>query len=172
MSKIIVLILFSFCLLGCAPSTSTFMKPEGDFGKATINGCRQRPSTFRYESKKSAFKVTVYRNRILFGFEAVSNHEIKWESSEITVIIDGISHSLSVNEFQPSYLRQPCGGFADTFNCEAIQHYNSDIEVPNMIEASEVVIVLPSPLVNGKVIKVDKIKFNKVTETVWSALNR
>jgi hypothetical protein len=41
-----------------------------------------------------------------------------------------------------------------------------------MIEASEVVIVPPNPLVDGKPIKVDKIKFNKVTETVWSALNR
>ncbi|MDP2562458.1 hypothetical protein [Psychrobium sp. 1_MG-2023] len=171
MSKVIVLLLLSFCLLGCAPSTSTYMKPEGNFGKATIDGCGQIPSTFRYESKKSAFKVTVYRNQILFGLEAVSNHEVKWSSSKLKVIVDGQSHSLNVGEFKPSYLRQPCGGFAEAFNCAAIQHYYSDLELPNMMEASEVIIIPPTPLINGKPMKVDRIKFNKVTETVWSALN-
>jgi hypothetical protein len=69
MSKIIVLILFSFCLLGCAPSTSTFMKPEGDFGKATINGCRQIPSTFRYESKNQLLKLLYIEIEFFLGLK-------------------------------------------------------------------------------------------------------
>ena len=171
MSKILVLITFSFCLLGCAPSTSTFMKPEGNFGKTTIDGCGQIPNTFRYESEKSSFKISVHGNRVFFGFEAISTDEIKWKSSEVIIIVDGVSHSLAVNKLKPSYLREPCGGFTKSFNCDSIQHYHSSVDIPSMDESSEVIVLPPTPLVNGSPIKVGEIKFKKVTETLWQALN-
>ncbi|UOB75424.1 hypothetical protein [Pseudoalteromonas sp. APM04] len=167
------LIFFFFIFLtGCAPHTVTFMSPKGISGDATINGCGQIPSTFQYEMKDSKYKVDLHYNSVYLVVEVVDGSNVEWLNNEITVLVNNESHILKAkNLIRDDRVRDPCGGFTDTFNCKTYRNYYLNIEIEALKGATQVNIVPPIPMVNKKAFEVSEIEFKEVTKTLMQAIN-
>lgn len=171
MHKFLAIILLSGFLQGCAPSSSEYLKPSGKYGKTTIDGCDQVPRTFRYEEQETTLKLKLYYETLALNIEALNTDQVTWNENKVKINIDGEIYNLKASELVKSHERDPCGGFTETFGCTVYQVYNARVKIPFVENADTIIVYPPIPSVNGEALKVDKIIFKRVTETLWTALN-
>ncbi|MCW8879345.1 MAG: hypothetical protein OQJ89_16740 [Kangiellaceae bacterium] len=149
------------------------MSPSGTNGKATINGCGQIPSTFRYKNKDSTYKVNLHTRSVYLTLEVVDGSRVDWLDRNLQVVIgNDVHHFIAKDLIKHRRVRDPCGGFTEAFNCKLYRKYYLSIDVPALgEEVNKVTIYPPKPLVNGKPFKVESIDFNKVTKILLQAIN-
>ncbi|TXH97385.1 MAG: hypothetical protein E6Q75_04800 [Rheinheimera sp.] len=167
------LIFISLVLIaGCAPHTATFMSPTGRGGDAIIQGCHQIPSTFRYEIDGSEFRINLGSNAVYLAIEAVDGSVVEWQNNEITILINNKKYTEKVKDFiRTERVREPCGGLTASLNCKVYRTYSTKIDFESIVDATEVRISPPVPMVNKTPFNVSEIEYKKVTKTLMQAIN-
>jgi hypothetical protein len=162
-------------LLGCAPSSTTYVKPMSNHGEITIDGCDTVPRTFRHESNDDTYKIKSFfqEQTLTITLEVVSlkGKEVVWENNNIRASINGIDFDLVVEPLRVIYSPGACGGLTEVLNCKVYNNYYSVVKINNIKSISDVLLYPPVPLIDDKPIKIEPIQFKQVTETVWHPLN-
>lgn len=170
--KPVILLVFISMLLGCSLSTVSFMRPNGEFGVASIDGCSQIPDAFKYEEDNSTYLVKIFFESLSLSVEVLEKDVVVWRDRNVEISIDGkTTHLQAVDLIKYDYKRESCGGFTDILNCKTFQGYVLAVKIPSVENADRVVVKPPIPMINGKAMQVSEIKFNRVSETLFQAVN-
>jgi hypothetical protein len=169
--RILTILFLLHLTVGCAVHEITFMKPEGEFGKASKDGCGQIPLNFIYDDLAAKFKVLLNARAVYLSLVVPEGSTVEWYDSSMSVEVSDLNENIIAESLiKDERIKEVCSGIG-LFSCKKYDQYYLFVEAPQIYERDNVKIKPPTPLVNGKAIKTSEINFKKVTENIVQAIN-
>jgi hypothetical protein len=169
--RILSVLFFLHLAVGCAVHEISFMKPEGEYGKASKDGCGQIPLTFIYDNPEAKFKILLNARAVYLSLVVPEGSTVDWSDPSMSVEVSGVTENIiSEPLIKDERVKEICSGIG-LFSCRKYDQYYLFVEAPQIYETDNVKVKPPTPEINGKPIKTSEINFKKATENIVQAIN-